>query len=483
MNLSLRLRLALVSSLLTGLALCAFGTGAWWIIREMRITQLDASLRNSAMREVRRSRAPGDWQRVESRLASDMGLDDTGGMVLLVQTDDGFTTVHRSAHWPAALDPAPWPWPVRPPHRRAPPQGNDHFRPPEPPQTGALLVPLPGGQTWHVALAASADSRVALAADTRGIDAEMAGIRNAFALCLVPVLLLVGLGAWALSVRALRPVDELIRVSRRVTADRLDRRISIADATPEFSELAEVFNRMLARLERSFRQASRFSADAAHELKTPLAILQGQLERTLQSAPPGSDLQAELAGILDEIRRLSTITHKLLLLSKADAGRLKLQLEPFALSRAMEDLLEDAHMLAPHLRVDGHIQPDLVVQADGEMLQQVLHNLLSNAIKYNVPDGWIHITADLLHQGVEIVVANASAGIPEAERDRIFQRFYRADAARSRRVDGVGLGLSVAREIARAHGGDIALRSSGAGRVEFTLTLPGHTLGGGKPAR
>ena len=460
---SFRLRLGLFSALLCGLALGAFGLGAWWLMRDMRIERIDREIRGQAEREVTRTRSPAEWQRIEARLAADLGIRDGADLLLLVQDGAG-GVVYRTARWPGGLDATRLPWPaVRP--RLPPPPGS-------PPVAIASSVP---GQPWHIGLASSDHARVAIGIDTRIIDADMANVRNAFALSLPPVLALIGLGAWAFSGRALRPLEKLTAATRRVTAEGLDQRLPATGEDQEFAELIEVFNGMLERLARSFTQAHRFSADAAHELKTPLAILQGQLERAIQSAESGSAMQIELTSILDEVRRLSTISRKLLLLSQADAGRLNIHREPFSLSLALEELIEDAHMLAPHLRVSGRIQPGLVIQADGGLLRQILHNLLSNAIKYNVEQGWIHLSTAALPQGVEIIVANSSAGIPAAERNRIFERFYRADPARSRNVEGVGLGLSVSREIARAHGGDLTLESGGDGQVQFALRLP--TLG------
>ena len=216
------------------------------------------------------------------------------------------------------------------------------------------------------------------------------------------------------------------RVARRVTAEGLGQRIPMAGEDREFVELIAVFNGMLERLQRSFVQAHRFTGDAAHELKTPLAILQGQLERAINAAEAGSALQSELSGILDEVRRLSMISRKLLL-SQADAGRLSLHREPVDLSAALEDLVEDARMLAPELEITAAVEPRMLLAVDSSLLRQALHNLLSNAIKYNVDHGWIRIAAKSLPQQVELRIGNASAGIPADERERIFERFYRAD--------------------------------------------------------
>jgi signal transduction histidine kinase len=300
----------------------------------------------------------------------------------------------------------------------------------------------------------------------------MAGIRNAFLLALPLALLMIGLGAWAFSDRAMQPLKKLTAATHRMSAEKLDQRIPLQGEDREFADLIEVFNSMLERLERSFNQAHRFSADAAHELKTPLAILQGQLERAIGMVEPGSPVQSEMSSILDEVRRLSTISRKLLLLSQADAGRLNIHREPFDLSKALSDLTEDIHLLAPELGVTSTIPSGIIVQADGSLFPQVLHNLISNAIKYNVEKGWIDIAVAKADAGIEISIANPSPGIPLAEQDRLFERFFRADPAHGRHIEGVGLGLSVSREIARAHGGDISFQTEADGTVRFTLYLP-----------
>ena len=186
----------------------------------------------------------------------------------------------------------------------------------------------------------------------------------------------------------------------------------------------------------------------------------------------GSSIQGELGSILDEVRRLSNISRKLLLLSQADSGRLNVLREPFDLSKALGDLVEDIHLLAPDLTVTSMIQPGLFIQADLTLFPQILHNLISNAIKYNLDKGWIEVSASGLSEGVEVRIANASPGIPVTEQSKLFERFFRADPAHSRHIEGVGLGLSVSREIAKVHGGDIFFRADGDGTVRFTLYLP-----------
>jgi heavy metal sensor kinase len=307
-------------------------------------------------------------------------------------------------------------------------------------------------------------------------EAEMARVRTAFLAGMPAALLGIALGSWLVSRRALRSVESLAQAAEGVTASTLDQRIPDAGAETEFARLIRVFNHMLDRLERSFRQAMRFSADAAHELKTPLTILQGEIEQALQEAPPGSPQQQTLNDLLEEVQRLKSIVRKLLLLAQADAGQLRLAPEAVDLSQAVVALCDDTEALASHLSVRRDIVPDIQVQADPDLLAQVLQNLSTNAVKYNQEGGWIEFRLRPASRSVALTVSNSGPEIPAGDHDRVFERFYRADPARSRtRADGTGLGLSLSREIARAHGGELVLEQSRDGMTSFVLRLP---LGG-----
>lgn len=266
--------------------------------------------------------------------------------------------------------------------------------------------------------------------------------------------------------------DRAAQIAERVTARGLDKRIPTLSSDAEFKRLITVFNEVLDRLERSFSQATRFSADASHELKTPLARLQMELEEALQNAPAGSPQQEVFSSLLDEVTRLKAIVQKLLLLSLADAGRLRLQKQPANLTRLLEGVIEDCRLQAPHLTVEQNLAPNVEVPADAELLEQALQNLATNAIKYNCDGGKIRFELTTEKQSALVHVANTGPAIPESDRERIFERFYRADKSRSGRVEGTGLGLSLAREIIRAHGGALGLARTGEDWTEFAVSLP-----------
>ncbi|RCJ39419.1 two-component sensor histidine kinase [Nostoc punctiforme NIES-2108] len=505
---SFRLRIALLSTALAGSTLVGFGAVSWFQIYNAKISRLDAELLNHLMRATpnfppreeppvgaaspsreslrvgaARRRHRSRWQFYEDSLSYTFGTN-TKTPVALVVLDANNNILYQSNSLPtdlevnrlllAHLQLTPL---ASPPKRESPPlpsNTNPSFeRPPlirpRPPQ---FVTEKTAITAWRIGATKSPNAQVAIAVSLQAVDQEMATIRNIFLVSIPGALLLVAVGAWLVSGGALRPIRQLTGVIQQVTVKGLDQRIPIGTTDVEFVELIQVFNLMLSRLERSFTQASRFSGDAAHELKTPLTILQGELERTLQQVDPGSEVQQRLSNLLDEVRRLSGIMRKLLLLSLADAGKMSLYLVEVDMSELLMEMLEDIEMLAPQLTVETDFIDGLRVKGDRDLLIQVLQNLFSNAIKYNLANGWIQIRTHQTPTTLHITIVNASKDIPLSDRDRIFDRFYRGDPSRNRNVEGIGLGLSLAREIARAHRGNLTLDLTSSGQTAFTLTLP-----------
>jgi len=487
---SFRIRIALLSAVLAGSALVGFGLISWWLIYEAKVSRLDAELESQLMR-AGRPRSPERLQSFETSLAQSFGTNPKTPIAILVIGADG-NILYRSQQWAADLDvtnlwtsrpqlpafPSPPSDQLTAPFSEANPPPPDRFqprpeRPPDgPPPTTQFATQRTASGQWRVGAVTLPHAQVAIAVSLNAVTQEMVVIRNIFLISIPGVLLLVAGGAWGIAGSSLYSIRRLTTVIGNVTASGLEQRVPLGATDIEFVELIQVFNQMLERLERSFKQASRFSGDAAHELKTPLAILQGELERTLQQAEPGSEVQQGLSNLLDEVRRLSGIVRKLLLLSLADAGQMNLHRVEVDLSGLLIEMLEDIELLAPHLEIQPEIADDLCVQGDRDLLIQVLQNLISNAIKYNLPNGWIRIDAHRQDGTVSITISNCSKEIPVSDQDRIFERFHRGDPARTRTVEGIGLGLSIAREIARAHSGDLTLDPTLSGQTAFTLTLP-----------
>ncbi|MEL6931049.1 MAG: ATP-binding protein [Cyanobacteria bacterium J06600_6] len=314
--------------------------------------------------------------------------------------------------------------------------------------------------------------QIVIAIEQQVIWQEMTIISEIFLVSITGLSILIAVGSWLISKSAMRPIARLTSAIQQVSIKGLDRRISLEEIDAEFTELIQVFNQMMERLERSFYQSSRFSADAAHELKTPLTIIQGELERMLHQVPPGSRIQAGLGNLLDETIRLSGIMRKLLLLSLADAGQMSLYLVEVDISQLLCQILEDMEALAPHLTLKTSITKKANVRGDRDLLVQVLQNLLSNAIKYNVPDGWIEVIVCQTKFTVEVTITNSSKDISISDRDRLFERFYRGDPSHTHKIEGVGLGLNLAREIVRAHHGKLELNKTSNGKTSFKVSLP-----------
>lgn len=485
---SLRWRLALLSTALAGGVLVGFALLSGWLTYQAKLDRLDAQLRGG-LQPLGRPRNGDALTNPEAALAQTFGLADPEA-VALVWFDRTHRLRYQSPWWPQDLalptalqaDDLPYHDPAAPralsPPRPGPRprRGMDHALGLD----GIILGPVTAtgaDQRWRVVGRTGALGQVVVAVSLQALHQEMGAVWRIYGFTIPGALLLVAVGSWNLAGRALRPVHTLSHRITQVTAQGLHQRLDDAPTDQEFEPLITAFNAMLERLERSFHQATRFSGDAAHELKTPLAILQGELEQALQQAEVGSSMQQTLGRLLDEVSRLGNIVRKLLLLSLADAGQMGLRPTPVNLGNLVAEQLEDMALLAPDLTVTADLAPTLWVEGDGDLLIQVIQNLLGNAVKYNLPQGWIRVEGQVHRGQTYITVTNTAPPLSTQDQAHLFDRFYRGDPARSRTTDGLGLGLSLAREIARAHGGDVTLttatdRGDGQATVGFTLRLP-----------
>jgi signal transduction histidine kinase len=228
---------------------------------------------------------------------------------------------------------------------------------------------------------------------------------------------------------------------------------------------------MTARLRDNFEQTARFTADASHELKTPLAVIQATLNDTLRTDALDEATRERIGVALHQVSRLKHITHCLLLLSQADAGKLPVKRERYDLSRDLEGLMEDAESLCGEagLTFEKQIDPAVFVEADRALMHQVFQNLISNAVKHNQPGGRVAVRLACVGSRVRFEVTNTSDEEAGEAGHRLFDRFYRAES--SRRSEGFGLGLNIAQELSRANGATLELMATAPGSTGFSVTF------------
>lgn len=479
MTRSFHVRLALLSAFLSGLVLLAFAAYFLHVLHGAGLDRIDRELQALVESTMRKAQPPGHWARFDASLAGLHGTRRTGVFAVKVNTADG-NPLYRSAGWPEDLAASTLGIPEiagREPPERPPPRDDRREPGGGPPRelriaTPRFLTLATGGREWRIGVLANEEIVLALAMDLADFHGDVRRVLKTFAVAAPVALLLLTLAGWWIARHALRPVKVLTRIAGGITAKGLDRRVPSTSADREFRALVDVINGMLDRLERSFGQATRFSADAAHELRTPLTILQGELEGFLQAAPAGSDEQRRYGGLLDEVQRLKSIVQKLLLLARADAGRLAPECVPVDLSGQLAALCEDATILGPGLAINRRIAPGITVKADPALLMQAFRNLVDNAVKYNTEGGRVDIALETAAGRAVASVRNTVRTGAALDSGRLFDRFYRGDPAHGRRADGAGLGLSISREIARAHGGDLEFCGIQNGVAVFQLVLP-----------
>ena len=291
----------------------------------------------------------------------------------------------------------------------------------------------------------------------------------------MPLALAVSLaGGWFLAGRALRPVDAITLAAQRIAGGDLTQRLNVPASADEIGRLASTFNNMIARLETSFRQIRQFSSDASHELRTPLTVMKGETELALRRPREAEDYTVVLESNLEEIDRMTRIVDELLFLSRADMGEVKMERLPVKLESLLEDIHRQASLLGQEQNVQvvlGLVMP-AVVLGDELRLRELFLNLVDNAVKYSRPGGSVDMS--LVTQGnlAKFMIVDQGIGISHEDQERIFDRFYRTDDARTHAKKGTGLGLAICAWIAESHHGHIEVQSEPNKGSTFTVILP-----------
>ena len=306
-------------------------------------------------------------------------------------------------------------------------------------------------------------------------DEELESLRNIL-LYLVPLSLIVaGFGGWFLAGRTLAPIVAMATQAGQIGAANLAERLPIANANDELGRLAATFNDLLARLETSLGQQRQFMADASHELRTPLNTARTAASVALQQASRGeAEYREALAIIEQETARLSRIVDDMFTLARADAGRYPVRSTPMYLDELLDEVIRALRVLSATRGVSIHAeaQRPAPFTGDEDLIRRLILNLLDNAFRHAPSGSTVRVALDTAGDHYAISVSDDGPGVPDESRDRIFERFFRADASRSSGSGGAGLGLALARWIAQAHGGDVTLAASSRLGSTFVITLP-----------
>jgi heavy metal sensor kinase len=283
-----------------------------------------------------------------------------------------------------------------------------------------------------------------------------------------------GLGVgWWLTTCAIRPIEEISTAASRISAGNLSERISVADPENELGRLAGVLNATFARLEAAFSQQKQFTADASHELRTPIAVLISETQTTLARERSAADYYETIVACLETAQRMRQLTESLLELARFDTGQEQIQRQPFDLSESTRACVELIRPLATArgLQIRCELAPAEAV-GDADRFSQVATNLLSNAIHYNKPNGEIQVRTRLENGAAVLTVTDTGPGIAADDLQHIFERFYRADKSRARANGRSGLGLAICKAIVDAHSGSIEVSSQPGAGTTFAVRLP-----------
>jgi two-component system, OmpR family, heavy metal sensor histidine kinase CusS len=295
-------------------------------------------------------------------------------------------------------------------------------------------------------------------------------------LLLSPVLLILGsAGGYWLSRRALSPVDDITRAAQDIHAKNLSKRLKVPQSGDELQRLSETLNSTFERLESAFSRITQFTADASHELRTPLALMRTTTEVSLRTSSTVSEHRQAQAQVLEELEKTSNLVERLMLLARADAGVETLQRERINLADIVRETCREGRTLAEAKQIafsEDLAADSVVLEGDSQSLHRLFLILIDNAVKYTPPRGTITVSLARRNQSALVEVRDSGIGIATQDLPHIFDRFYRADKARSREFGGAGLGLSIARWEAEAHGGEIDVESTLSQGSLFRVRLP-----------
>lgn len=345
------------------------------------------------------------------------------------------------------------------------------------PSARALPIPYGAGGGRAVverATAGQSEYRVAAFASVEGLEAQLALARRLLVFALPPLLLIGALGVYWIAVRSLRPLAAMTAQASAINDRNLEARLEIGRSAGELRELAQAFNALLSRLDHSFNAMRQFTADASHELRTPVTVIQTEAELALSRERSPEEYRQTLAAIHGESRRLARLVGDLLDLARADGGRARLNPRELYLNDVALECCRSLESLAAAagVRLTCQAETDAPCTGDEDLLRRLVCSLVDNAVRYTPSGGSVAVSVARDGEALALRVADTGIGIAPEALPRLFERFYRAEAARARHQGGFGLGLAIVKWIAELHQGSVTAESEpGRGSV-FTVRLP-----------
>jgi len=309
-----------------------------------------------------------------------------------------------------------------------------------------------------------------------GDAVETLHLFRTYLLVFAPLWLLVsaGVGYW-MSRKALAPVDSLVRTARDITGTNLNQRLQTLKTGDELQRLTDTLNEMLDRIESAFQKITQFTADASHELRTPVSLIRTEAELALRRSRTETEYEESLRQILHEAERTTQLIEQLLQVARADAGRESLTMQTLDLTKILRSMVSIWQQVAAarDIKFSTTIpELDISVMGDQTLLRRLADILLDNAFKYTPSPGFVKLVLEIRQETAVITVQDSGVGIAHEEQEKIFERFYRVDKARSRELGGVGLGLAIAQWIVSQHRGTIGVESQQGEGATFRVNLP-----------
>ena len=453
MSLTIRARLALWYAAVLSLALAGSGLAAYYGYSRARLAQLDEQL-----------------ARADALAAGAMNTELEEGLPLAEAAHDALEDLELPGRGLAIFAPDGT-------HLFGPWQGLPEVNGDGVSDTGPAITTVGAGRfrIWRARHRHGDTAYLVGAAESlASFDAERAGLRRALLVGALAALALATAGGLWIARRALRPLARMATDARGITEHTHGARLQAPATRDELGVLGDAFNELLGRLEGALAQQRRFMADASHELRTPVSVARTAIEVGLaRSGRPEAEYRDSLRVVEEQMRRLSRLVEDMFTLARADAGPLPLEPAPLYLDELVEGCVAEARLVAAPKGVEVRTSApaDVETLGDERRLRQMLANLLDNAVRHTPSGGSVHVELSVRPGALEIAVSDGGPGIPEPERERIFERFVRLDASR-RAADGAGLGLPIARTIAAAHGGSLVLQRSDPSGSTFLVRLP-----------